>query len=59
MQARQQATLEERGEWERVAAHAHSVMDENASLIKSQEVHRDTIKQLKREHQTIGKNWVQ
>ncbi len=51
---RQQASLEEREEWERVASHAHSVLDENTSLLRAQEVLRETIRQLKGEHQVIG-----
>ncbi len=51
---RTQASLEERGEWERVASHAHSVLDENTSLLKAQEVARESIKQLKEEHKIIG-----
>ncbi len=53
--AQRQASLEERGEWERVGAHAHSVLNENTSLLRAQEVHRETIQQLKRENQAIGK----
>lgn len=51
--AQQSADLE-RKEWERVSEHAQSVLDENVSLIKQQELLKEQIKEMKAQHQAIG-----
>ena len=51
--AQQSADLE-RKEWERVSEHAQSVLDENVSLIKQQELLKEQIREMKAQHQAIG-----
>jgi hypothetical protein len=54
LQKMQQSADLERKEWERVSEHAQSVLDENVSLIKQQELLREQIKEMKAQHQAIG-----
>ena len=52
--AKQTADLE-RKEWETVSENAQSVLDENVSLLKQQELLREQMKEMKAQHQAIGK----
>ena len=52
--AKQTADLE-RKEWETVSENAQSVLDENVSLLKQQDLLREQVKEMKAQHQAIGK----
>ena len=51
--AKQSADLD-RQEWEKVSEHAQSVLDENTSLLKQQELLKEQMKEMKGQHQAIG-----
>ena len=45
----------ERKEWETVSEHAQSVLDENVTLLKQQDLLKEQMKEMKLQHQAIGK----
>ena len=45
----------ERKEWETVSEHAQSVLDENVSLLKQRDLLKEQMKEMKLQHQAIGK----
>ena len=45
-------------EWEKVSEHAQSVLDENTSLLKQQDLYKEQMKEMKGQHQAIGNNCV-
>lgn len=47
----------EHEEWGEVAAHARLVLEENSTLLRQQELQREQVKEMRREHQAIG--WLQ
>ena len=54
LQIAKQSSELERKEWETVSEHAQSVLDENVSLLKQQELLREQMKEMKAQHQAIG-----
>lgn len=44
----------EHEEWGEVAAHARLVLEENSTLLRQQELQREQVKEMRREHQAIG-----
>ena len=44
----------EHEEWGEVAAHARLVLEENSPLLRQQELQREQVKEMRREHQAIG-----
>lgn len=45
----------EHEEWGEVAAHARLVLEENSTLLRQQELQREQAKEIRREHQAIGR----
>lgn len=45
----------EHEEWGEVAAHARLVLEENSTLLRQQELQREQVKEMRREHQAIGR----